>query len=459
MSTRKPLITTVAQLNSAIASVPSGVVARFPVAKRLFIEVRTGGSERRASWVMRYQHPTKLDANGKPVKASEGLGPYPQVSLQNAKKKAEERTVLIEGGVSPVQVRRDTAKAAGDAAKTLESKKLRTVAKAVELWDDETSKELTSAKYRAQRTRRLEDFTKLIGLIPIADLTAEHVAGAMTKIGRHKGDTLAKSSGDLGKVIAYAQSLGWTVTGNPVGVARAGLQKKAATGRRAFEQAELPNFVKDLRTYANEAVHGGRYPVAVKLVEMIMLTGARTGEIRLADWSEITDLDGGTPTLSVPASRMKMREPWRITLSSQAAAILREIKAQQIAYDLPGRGNVGPIFAHIGGRFGSATSPKVVSEAASIVVLKAIGWHGRLVGHGLRKVFSTAAHQGWTYHGANRAEAIEYALAHRASNKIRATYDKNEFMSERRMLAQWWADHIDGTQAGGNVVQFAARAA
>jgi len=76
-------------------------------------------------------------------------------------------------------------------------------------------------------------------------------------------------------------------------------------------------------------------------------------------------------------------------------------------------------------------------------VLKRAGLHGKLVGHGLRKLFSTAAHSSWPYSGNNREKAIEMALAHVTGSSVETTYNRHDYMKERRQLAQWWADSLD----------------
>lgn len=413
---------------------------------------------------MRYQNPgTKKDA-------SEGLGPYPGVTLATAKAKAIERTRLIEQGTSPIMLRRQTAKAAAAALAAEKANNKRSVLAAVELWDKETSGKLTSAKYRAQRSRRLADLTNHIGQIAVADLTAADVATAMSAKGRDKVDTLSKSTGDLAKAIAYVESLGWQVNGDPVGVARKGLGSPETDSHKAFAPHELPAFVRDLDAAIATAQAKGSYPMKLKLLKFLLLTAARTSEVRLAEWQEIKGFQSDCPVLEIPASRMKMRLPWTIPLSAQAVAMLREIQAEQEKAGIEGAGKAGRIFIHLGGRLDRAGKPMVLSDAAANLALESIGWkpkrvkpgevreEPKVVGHGLRKVFSTAAHGRWDYLGANRVDAIEFALAH-SKKTVRNTYDRNEYMEERTLLTQWWADHLDSLSAGGNVIQFAAKAA
>lgn len=51
-------------------------------------------------------------------------------------------------------------------------------------------------------------------------------------------------------------------------------------------------------------------------------------------------------------------------------------------------------------------------------------------------------------HGQFRHDVIEAALAHKDGNAIRATYNRATYIRERRELAQWWADELEGMRIG-----------
>lgn len=55
-------------------------------------------------------------------------------------------------------------------------------------------------------------------------------------------------------------------------------------------------------------------------------------------------------------------------------------------------------------------------------------------------------------HGQFRHDVIEAALAHKDGNAIRATYNRAIYIKERRELAQWWADELEGLKAGAAVI-------
>ncbi len=88
-----------------------------------------------------------------------------------------------------------------------------------------------------------------------------------------------------------------------------------------------------------------------------------------------------------------------------------------------------------------------MSENAVLYALYSLGYHGRMTGHGFRHVASTQLNEmGF------RADLIEKQLAHGDSNKIRAVYNKAQYLPERAEMMQAWADYIAGLKAGTNVV-------
>lgn len=455
---------TVAQLDSWVKGSPQGV-RRYAVAQNLFLEVRrkAADSEPAASWVMRW----RADGNDR----SAGLGRYiPSgaegvgVKLADVTQAANALRVKIKTGSGDLAADRRIAReesklkehAAKQAARALAEedrrakiKAAQTVEAACNEWHSRSAGKLTSPKYEAQRLRRLQDFFPHIGCIPVADLKTEQVSGAFDAMleaveGRglgHSGvETLRRSSADLEKAWAYAAGKGWCEGTNPVTTARANLDKPKVVGRRHFDPAKLADFWGAVQRAGAEV----RYPVALQLLRLLTLTGARTLEMRHLRWSEVEGLDGVVPVVRVPADRMKRRDAWTVPLSPAAAELLRTMKTWQ---DEAGAGlkgvKAGLVFVHLEGNY----KGRPLSENAVNDLLQVMGWGESLTAHGLRKVFSTIAHDQWPYHGPNRTEAIEYSLAHAPADKVRGTYDKNDFTDKRRELLTWWAGHLDKVTA------------
>ena len=76
---------------------------------------------------------------------------------------------------------------------------------------------------------------------------------------------------------------------------------------------------------AIQAVRASKASAPVKLAfEFLVLTAARSGEVRLATWDEM-DLD--TALWLVPGARMKAKRDHRVPLSRRALAILRDAQS------------------------------------------------------------------------------------------------------------------------------------
>ncbi len=130
---------------------------------------------------------------------------------------------------------------------------------------------------------------------------------------------------------------------------------------------------------------------------------------------------------------MKMRRPHCVPLSEQAIAILEQLKHMtgQYPFIFPGR----------------IQHSKPMSEMAMNVLIRRIGYAGRVTGHGFRHTMSTILHE----QGYNSAW-IETQLAHVDKNSIRGTYNHAQYLDGRREMLQWYADYMDSLEQGGNVV-------
>ena len=160
----------------------------------------------------------------------------------------------------------------------------------------------------------------------------------------------------------------------------------------------------------------------------------RPGEIRQAEWSEI-DFDGAVWT--IPAERMKQRQPHCVPLSQQALAILREAEA------LSGGGRY--VFPKLGSHL------KPMCENAVNGALRRMGYGAdTMTAHGFRSTASSLLNES----GKWNPDAIERSLAHADANQVRAAYHRSAYWSERVEMAQWWADHLDVLRTGAQVLPF-----
>jgi integrase len=189
---------------------------------------------------------------------------------------------------------------------------------------------------------------------------------------------------------------------------------------------EVPNFLYALGAYDGDP----RTRLALRLM---VLTFARTTELRGAQWSECENLHGNEPLWRIPAERMKMKREHIVPLARQAVGVLRELRA------LPGS-EASPFL------FASPSREGYMSNNTMLYALYRMGYHGRATVHGFRAMASTALNEmGF------RPDVIERQLAHQEENAVRAAYNRAEYLSERRAMMNHWANYLDAL-VGRNVV-------
>ena len=149
----------------------------------------------------------------------------------------------------------------------------------------------------------------------------------------------------------------------------------------------------------------------------------RPGVLRRADWSEI-NLDAAL--WIIPAEKMKMRKAHHVPLSRQVIALFREVEAAT--------GPAGYVFPSIRSR------SRPMSENTINGGLRRLGYTGgEMTPHGFRAMASTLLNESGKWH----PDAIERALAHGDSDKVRAAYHRGTHWKERVDMAQWWSDYLD----------------
>jgi len=126
-----------------------------------------------------------------------------------------------------------------------------------------------------------------------------------------------------------------------------------------------------------------------------------------------------------------MRRPHIVPLSPQAVAILEELRELTggSMYLFPGEGRKG-----------------IMSENTILYALYALGYRGRMCGHGFRSLASTILNEA----GFNN-DWIELQLAHQEEDESRRAYNHAKWLDQRRGMMTWYADYLDRLRNGGFV--------
>lgn len=261
-----------------------------------------------------------------------------------------------------------------------------------------------------------KDIFPYIGQRPIEQIEPLELLTVLQKIEKRGAlEQASKIRRRCGEVLRYAVATGRAKYNFAPDLAIA-LSKPKTQHFPFLTESELPAFVKALENYEGSLVT--KYAT-----QLLMLTGVRTIELRAAEWKEF-DLDNAL--WEIPKERMKKRRPHLVPLSTQAIDILKKLQVITGNYSLvfPGRND----------------ARKPMSEASINKVIKLLGYHGRLTGHGFRHTMSTILHE----HGFESAW-IEMQLAHVDRNSIRGTYNHAQYIKDRAVMLEWYSRKLNSS--------------
>ncbi|EMG9895048.1 tyrosine-type recombinase/integrase [Enterobacter hormaechei] len=371
----------------------------------LYLQVNPNGSK---YWRLKYRFA------GKEKKLS--FGTYPDMTLAEARIRREEARKILADNKDPSEVK----KAALIAQKlsltnTFESIAMEWYESRVASW----SKNYANYVLRGFKN----NVFPYLGSRAINEIKPLELFTVLQRIEKRDAKELAsKIRQRCGEVFRYA-----IVTGraeyNPAPDLASALNSPEKNHYPYLTVDELPDFLRKLDSYSGS-------PITRLATMLLMLTGLRTVELRMATWNEI---DFDKDIWEIPKERMKMRRIHIVPLSTQVKAVLLQLK--------PLTGHYQFIFA------GRNDVNKPMSEASINMVLKRIGYDKRATGHGFRHTMSTILHE----QGFNSAW-IETQLAHVDKNAIRGTYNHAQYLEGRREMMQWYADYIDSLRNGDNIV-------
>lgn len=361
------------------------------------------------------------------------IGPYPEQSLKTAREQRDELRAQMTRGIDP-RVYRLQSRAAALAAP---SQTFNAVFKA---WRDFKAQSLKRGRQSTlSQIDRIfaKDVQPILGPLSIFDIEPTHLLTVLRKIEhRHALTTAEKVRGWLNQMFRYAR-VEHNLRYNPASdLDIVAMPKPPVSNNPFLRMDELPAFLWALRAY-------GGQPTTQQGLRLLLLTGVRTGELRLAV-PEQFDLEQGLwiiPPILVKQLQVRLRkegktiEPYIVPLSRQAIAIVRELTQQQARrpaqrYLLPHRSDL----------------KQRISENTLNHALHRIGYRDRLTGHGIRATISTALNE-----LAYPKERIEVQLSHADKDPVRAAYNHAAYVEPRRRMMQEWADLLDRWESGGPI--------
>ena len=378
----------------------------YPDGNGLNLKVMPSGARR---WVQR------VTMGGK--RHNIGLGGYPAVSLAEARELAAENQRLMRQGRNPLTEKRQ-------AVEELRKPSIPTFAQAADQVIEMRRPTWSNAKHASQWTNTLRTYAHpVIGRKPVDEVTTGDVLAVLTPIWTAKPETASRVRQRLETVFDWAIFQGWRMD-NPAG--KGILRVLPRTSRLKSHHTALP--YRDVPE-ALQRVRESTADLVTRLsFEFLVLTAARSNEVRLARWSEFEWEDA---TWTVPEERMKARRMHRVPLSGRCLEILSQ------ARELGGQEG-GLVFP-------SAKNGKPLSDMVYTAMLRRLEIPA--VAHGFRSSFKQ-----WCLE-TKGADATwlpsEAALAHNLGNSTQEAYIQHtDLLEVRRPLMEEWAEFLGSGTPG-----------
>ncbi|MBN7783667.1 integrase arm-type DNA-binding domain-containing protein [Ponticoccus gilvus] len=358
-----------------------------------------------------------------------GLGPYPAVSLAEARDRARETRDKIRNGIDPVEERK-AVKAALSAAQ----RRGLTFADAMDKYLAAKLDQFRNPKHRQQWRNTLTTYALPdLGPMLVQDIAVQDVLRVLEPIWRDKTETASRLRGRIEAVLSWATVAGHRTGDNPARWAGnlkellpAATKVKKGDNQPAVQLDDAPRWFAALRH---------REGMGSRALEFATLCASRSQEVRGALWDEI-DIEKGL--WIIPAERMKRDREHRVPMAPEALDLLKALPRFQ---------NNPLVFP--------APRGKEMSDATLSAAMKRLheadvkagrsGFLDRVskrpaVPHGLRSTFRDWVAERTNYPG----DLAEVALAHKISSAVEAAYRRGDMVEKRRRMMADWASFLRG---------------
>lgn len=347
------------------------------------------------------------------------LGQYPHITLASARKRREDARTLLAEGKDPGEVKKEVKRAKA----IKEASSFEVLARE---WFGKNEPVWSPSHARTVINRLAKDVFPAIGSKPVSDITAQEILAMLLKIeARGAAETALRIKIICSQVFRYAVATG-----------KLELDPSAALKpREVFRRREVRNHaaITDPQELAPllraiDEYHGTL--IVKSALRLTPLLFVRPGELRGMEWSEI---DFEAALWSIPAERMKMKQPHLVPLSRQALEILQALKP------LTGHGKL--VFPGRGAR--------PMSNNSINAALRYLGFDTDTVtGHGFRATARTILDEVLGF----RVDLIEHQLAHAVRDTNGRAYNRTSFIEDRRQMMQKWSDYLDRLKEGAKII-------
>lgn len=331
------------------------------------------------------------------------LGPYPIMSLLEARQKQMEIKRLLHNGKSPM----------------IERKKVSdwTFEKVANLWLANWELDKSDQHVSTVKRRLVVDVFPKIGTMPIDEITTLMIVNLVKGIAtRGALDVANRVLQKIGQIFRFAIANGYAIN-SPVLIKPSEiLPTRKQTNLARIDEKDLGELLRKIEAYQGT-------PITRMAIKLMALAFVRTSELIKAKWDEF-DLERAR--WDIPADRMKMKTPHIVPLSKQAISLLKSLQY------VSGKGE------YLFPSDLDCRKTPTMSNNTILRALKRMGYQGRMTGHGFRGLASTILHEQHYNH-----DHIEVQLAHSPRNAVSAAYNHALYLEPRAKMMQDWADYLD----------------
>lgn len=355
------------------------------------------------------------------------LGSYPQIGLKEARTRRDEARALVAQGINPYEHRKQQRLA-------VHSAREHTFEAVFNQWVEFRRLSLKEGR-QSTLSQILRIFNKDIlpslGGRSVYDINRHDLLDLLSRIEQRKALTTAEKCRTwFNQLFRYALVKIEGLEHNPASdLDVVALPQPPVTHNPFLRMDELPGLMAALRNY------GGANQTRLGL-RLLLLTGVRTGELRLAtpDQFDLEKRLWVIPAEVVKQLQLAMRKqgkqaknvpPYIVPLSVQALEIVRHLLDQVVPAQRY-------LFAH------RSDLSKRISENTLNGALRRMGYVDQLTGHGMRATISTALNEiGYP------KVWVDAQLSHADPDKVSAAYNHAEYVEQRRTMMQDWANRLD----------------
>jgi len=277
---------------------------------------------------------------------------------------------------------------------------------ATKWFDEHASGGISNDDYRRQVFQQVRDYAfPALGERPVNSIKRAEIVDAISAVWLSHETVGKRVRGNIERILDYAVDRGWCEFNSCPPVRSMPAKARVVTHHAALEPERAPALWRWLKTVElSKAAHAG--------LSLAILTGKRSGEIRLMEWSHL-DLDRAVWV--TPATGMKTRKAHRQPLSMAALAVIAGLR---------------PLTE--GGRYVLGRKPP--HENSLFNAIKQFDQN--LTVHGLRACLGS-----WMAETGVRKPVADFVLAHQQAS-LDAAYQRSDLLEERREVLERWAKYV-----------------